>query len=155
VKPGNDQKKIQLVNPRHSRHPALSAEVAAEGVGKLKEIKVEGKRLPNDQFSPSSLIIHPRITARSRECNTVGSLFKTLSAKAQMELKLVGLTDSDEFDSFIIKRIKDKFVLSYIFTQPLTNLRLLYHIKKTLGYGRVKKYKCPQIARFFISDLKV
>jgi hypothetical protein len=72
-----------------------------------------------------------------------------------MESKLVGLTDSDEFDSFIIKKIKDKYVLEYSLTQPISNLRLLYHIKKTLGYGKVKRLESKKIARFYLRDLKV
>ena len=72
-----------------------------------------------------------------------------------MESKLVGLTDSDEFDSFRIKKLKDRYALEYSITQPINNLRLLYHVKKTLGYGKVKRLNVQKIARFSISDLKV
>lgn len=123
----------------------------------LKEIEGDGRRSPNDNFSSLPVVnspLPPFTATRSIEGEGNTALFKTLSAKAQMESKLVGLTDSDEFDSFIIKRIDDKILLRYSFIQPITNLRLLYHIKKTLGYGKVKKYKCSQIASFSISDLK-
>lgn len=74
---------------------------------------------------------------------------------SQQELKLVGLTDSDVSDSFSIEKIKGKLVLKYNIHQPLYNLRLLYHIKKTLGYGKVFKCEARQLARFTISDRKV
>jgi hypothetical protein len=71
------------------------------------------------------------------------------------ELKLVGLTDSDLFNSFRIEKIGGEYRLSYNLFQSLYNLRLLYHIKKTLGYGKVLRYEARQIARFTISDIKV
>jgi hypothetical protein len=66
----------------------------------------------------------------------------------------VGLTDSDSFDSFSIKKIEGRFVLKYSIHQPLYNLRLLYHIKKTLGYGKVLKFEARQLACFTISEIK-
>lgn len=40
-------------------------------------------------------------------------------------------------------------------SQSLYNLRLLYYIKKTLGYGRVLKHEAQGVACFTISDRKV
>lgn len=67
----------------------------------------------------------------------------------------MGLTDSDYFDSFSIEKIKGRFVLKYSIHQPFYNLRLLYHIKKTLGYGKVLKFESRRLACFTISDRKV
>ncbi len=67
----------------------------------------------------------------------------------------MGLTDSDYFGSFRIEKIKGRFVLKYSIHQPFYNLRLLYHIKKTLGYGKVLKLEARQLACFTISDSKV
>lgn len=67
----------------------------------------------------------------------------------------MGLTDSDDFDSFIIERIKGKYVLKYKIHQPISNIRLLYHIKKILGYGKVIKLEAYRLACFIISDRKV
>lgn len=78
-----------------------------------------------------------------------------LGLRAQQELRLVGLTDSDDFDSFSIEKIKGEFVLRYSIHQPFYNLRLLYHMKKILGYGKVLKYEARQLARFTISERKV
>lgn len=78
-----------------------------------------------------------------------------MDPKAKWELKLVGLTDSDGFNSFTIEKIKGMFVLKYNVYQPLYNLRLLYHIKTNFGYGKVLKFETRQLARFTISDRKV
>lgn len=75
--------------------------------------------------------------------------------KTQWELKLVGLTDSDEFDSFNVKKIKGEFVLKYSISQPFYNIRLLYYIKKTLGNGKVLKFETQQLSSFIINDRKV
>jgi LAGLIDADG endonuclease len=80
---------------------------------------------------------------------------KEIDPKAQWEPKLVGLTDSDDFNSFSVEKLKDSFVLRYSIFQPLYNLRLLYFIKKTLGYGKVLKLEDRKLARFIISDNKV
>lgn len=80
---------------------------------------------------------------------------KNINPRSQQELKLVGLTDSDYFDSFSIEKIKGRFVLKYSIHQPFYNLRLLYHIKKTLGYGKVLKFESRRLACFTISDRKV
>lgn len=84
-----------------------------------------------------------------------GNFKKKIDPRAQWELKLVGLTDSDDFNSFIVEKIKGRFVLKYSIYQPLYNLRLLYHIKNTFGYGKVLKLETRQLARFTISDRKV
>lgn len=80
---------------------------------------------------------------------------KTIDPRGQWELNLVGLTDSNKFDSFIVEKINNKFVLKYSFFQSISNLRLLYHIKNILGYGKVFKISAHQLAHFTISDLKV
>lgn len=67
----------------------------------------------------------------------------------------MGLTDSDDFDSFSIERIKGRFVLKYNIHQPISNIRLLYHIKKALGYGKVLKFEAHRLACFKISDRKI
>lgn len=80
---------------------------------------------------------------------------KILNPIAQWELKLVGLTDSDVFDSFSIDFLNGNFLLKYNIYQPIYNLRLLYHIKNNLGYGKVLKFKARQLACLTISDLNV
>jgi LAGLIDADG endonuclease len=67
----------------------------------------------------------------------------------------VGLTDSDFYDSFCIENIKGKFILKYKISQNIYNLRLLYHIKTTLGYGRVLKLESKKLAFFIITDRNI
>jgi LAGLIDADG endonuclease len=82
---------------------------------------------------------------------------KSLNSKAQniFAQKLVGITDSDFYDSFCIEKIKGNFILKYQISQNIYNLRLLYYIKTTLGYGRVLKLESKKLAFFIIKDRNI
>lgn len=67
----------------------------------------------------------------------------------------MGLTDSDEFYSFSTEKKKGNFSLKFSITQPFYNIKLLYFIKKTLGYGKVLKFETRKLASFTIRDRKV
>lgn len=95
-------------------------------------------------------MIHPRVNGSKFEAKHT---YK--DSIAQEELILVGLTDSDDLDSFTVEKIKGKFVFKYNIHQPLYNLRLLYYIKKKLGYGKVIVFESRQLACFTISDIEV
>jgi LAGLIDADG endonuclease len=86
-----------------------------------------------------------------------GSTRKSLNSKAQniFAQKLVGITDSDFYDSFCIEKIKGNFILKYQISQNIYNLRLLYHIKTNLGYGRVLKLESKKLAFFIIKDRNI
>lgn len=79
--------------------------------------------------------------------------------KDWFEQWLVGMTDGD--GTFCIVRQNGKWSLAYKITQSLSNLRVLYYIKKHLGYGRVLKSEAKQVvgqpgeAHFIIRDRKV
>ena len=64
---------------------------------------------------------------------------------------LVGFTDGD--GSFSIIRQNDKWSLAYKISASRYNIRVLYYIKKELGFGSVTKDKTK--AQFFIRDRKV
>jgi hypothetical protein len=82
---------------------------------------------------------------------------QSLNSKAQniFAQKLVGITDSDFYDSFCIENIKGNFRLKYKISQNIYNLRLLYYIKTTLGYGRVLKLESKKLAFFIITDRNI
>lgn len=67
---------------------------------------------------------------------------------------LVGMTDG-EGGSFSVVKSGGKYRLQYSISQPFYNLRVLYYIKKHIGYGRVLKHEAKQDAHFSISDRKV
>jgi hypothetical protein len=56
---------------------------------------------------------------------------------------------------FSVVKSGDTYRLQYSISQPFYNLRVLYYIKKQLGYGRVLKHEAKQVAHFSISDIKV
>jgi hypothetical protein len=66
---------------------------------------------------------------------------------------LVGMTDGD--GTFCIVRQNGKWSLAYKITQSSRDLRVLYYIKKQLGFGRVLKHEDKQVANFSIRDRKV
>ena len=70
---------------------------------------------------------------------------------------LVGFTDGD--GNFHISHqgtgISTKWTLGYKLTQSAYNLRILYHIKKNLGFGSVSKSSKQSWGNFRITDRKV
>lgn len=65
------------------------------------------------------------------------------------------LTDSDNFDSFIIEKIKEKILFKFKITLSINNFKLLYYIKSMLGYGKVLNLEDRKLAIFTISDREV
>lgn len=80
---------------------------------------------------------------------------QSLNPKTQWKQKLVGLTDSDDLYPFTIEKKKGNFSLKYSISQPFYNIKLLYFIKKILGYGKVLKIETRNLAVFTIRDIKV
>ena len=71
--------------------------------------------------------------------------------KIWFERWLVGITDGD--GTFCIVRQNDKWNLAYKIAFSRYNLRLLFYIKKQLGFGSVTKDN--KNAQFFIRDRKI
>jgi len=75
--------------------------------------------------------------------------------KGWFEQWLVGMTDGDWEGCFSVVKSGGTYRLQYSVSQPFYNLRVLYYIKKHIGYGRVLKHEAKQVARFSIRDSKV
>ncbi len=69
----------------------------------------------------------------------------------EFALRLVGITDG--LGCFSITQIKNKWHLIYKLVQPNYNLRLLYYIKKMIGFGSISKGNIE--SKFIISDRKI
>ena len=76
-----------------------------------------------------------------------------LNDKEKFKLWLVGFTDGD--GSFSIVKSGGTFRLQYGLSQSEYNLRLLYYVKKKLGYGSVSKSSKQNWGNFRITDRKV
>jgi hypothetical protein len=66
---------------------------------------------------------------------------------------LVGFTDGD--GSFSVVKSGGTYRLQYGLSQSAYNLRILYHVKKNLGYGSVSKSSKQSWGNFRITDRKV
>ena len=76
-----------------------------------------------------------------------------LNDEEKFKLWLVGFTDGD--GSFSIVKSGGTFRLQYGLSQSEYNLRLLYYVKKNLGYGSVSKSSKQNWGNFRITDRKV
>jgi hypothetical protein len=66
---------------------------------------------------------------------------------------LVGFTDGD--GCFSVVKSGDTYRLQYSLSQSAYNLRILYYIKSSLGYGSVSKSEKQNWGNFRITDRKV
>jgi hypothetical protein len=66
---------------------------------------------------------------------------------------LVGFTDGD--GCFSVVKSGDTYRLQYSLSQSAYNLRILYYIKSSLGYGGVSKSEKQNWGNFRITDRKV
>jgi len=76
-----------------------------------------------------------------------------LSDEEKFKLWLVGFTDGD--GCFSIVKSGGTFRLQYSLSQSQYNFRLLYYVKKNLGYGSVSKSSKQSWGNFRITDRKV
>uniref|UniRef100_UPI00200095AD hypothetical protein n=1 Tax=Exserohilum turcicum TaxID=93612 RepID=UPI00200095AD len=76
-----------------------------------------------------------------------------LNEEEKFKLWLVGFTDGD--GCFSIVKSGGTFRLQYSLSQSQYNLRLLYYVKKKLGYGSVSKSSKQNWGNFRITDRKV
>ena len=76
-----------------------------------------------------------------------------LNDDEKFKLWFVGLTDGD--GCFSVVKSGGTYRLQFSISQSFYNIRILYYIKRKLGYGNVSKYQAKQIADFRISDRKV
>lgn len=88
-----------------------------------------------------------------RENEKYKNKFNNLSDGEKFKLWLVGFTDGD--GCFSIVKSGGTFRLQYSLSQSEYNLRLLYYVKKNLGYGSVSKSSKQSWGNFRITDRKV
>lgn len=79
--------------------------------------------------------------------------WNNLNENEKFKMWLVGFTDGD--GCFSIVKSGGTFRLQYSLSQSEYNLRLLYYIKKNLGYGSVSKSSKQTWGNFRITDRKV
>lgn len=90
-----------------------------------------------------NLIIHQRLNVENMKLknnyNRVPNiLFENLD---KAYFWLVGFTDGDGCFNIYINEKNKKVSLTFKLDQSIYNIRILYKIKKLLGYGKIKKYK--------------
>jgi len=88
-----------------------------------------------------------------RENEKYKNKWNNLSEEEKFKLWLVGFTDGD--GCFSIVKSGGTFRLQFSLSQSEYNLRLLYYIKKKLGYGSVSKSSKQSWGNFRITDRKV
>ena len=88
-----------------------------------------------------------------RENDKYGNKWNNLSEEEKFKTWLVGFTDGD--GCFSIVKSGGTFRLQFSLSQSEYNLRLLYYIKKNLGYGSVSKSSKQNWGNFRITDRKV
>lgn len=88
-----------------------------------------------------------------RENEKYKNLWNNLNEDEKFKMWLVGFTDGD--GSFSIVKSGGTYRLHYILSQSEYNLRLLYYIKKNLGYGSVSKSTKQTWGNFRITDRKI
>ena len=88
-----------------------------------------------------------------RENEKYKNKWNNLSEEEKFKLWLVGFTDGD--GCFSIVKSGETYRLQFSLSQSEYNLRLLYYVKKNLGYGSVSKSSKPSWGNFRITDRKV
>lgn len=88
-----------------------------------------------------------------RENEKYKNLGNNFNEEEKFKKWLVGFTDGD--GSFSIVKSGGTFRLQYSLSQSEYNLRLLYYVKKNLGYGSVSKSDKQTWGNFRITDRKV
>lgn len=88
-----------------------------------------------------------------RENEKYKNLWNNLNEEEKFKMWLVGFTDGD--GCFSLVKSGGTFRLQYSLSQSEYNLRLLYYVKKNLGYGSVSKSLKQTWGNFRITDRKV
>lgn len=88
-----------------------------------------------------------------RENEKYKNLCNNFNEEEKFQMWLVGFTDGD--GCFSIVKSGGTFRLQYSLSQSEYNLRLLYYVKKNLGYGSVSKSVKQSWGNFRITDRKV
>nr|QJQ35323.1 LAGLIDADG endonuclease [Fusarium brevicatenulatum]QJQ35355.1 LAGLIDADG endonuclease [Fusarium pseudoanthophilum]QJQ35387.1 LAGLIDADG endonuclease [Fusarium pseudonygamai] len=88
-----------------------------------------------------------------RENDKYKNKWNNLSEEEKFKLWLVGFTDGD--GCFSIVKSGGTYRLQFSLSQSEYNLRLLYYVKKNLGYGSVSKSSKQSWGNFRITDRKV
>jgi hypothetical protein len=79
--------------------------------------------------------------------------WKNLNDNEKFKIWLVGFTDGD--GCFSVVKSGGTYRLQFSLSQSAYNLRILYHIKKNLGFGSVSKSSKQSWGNFRITDRKV
>lgn len=88
-----------------------------------------------------------------RENEKYKNIWNNFNEEEKFKMWLVGFTDGD--GCFSIVKSGGTFRLQYSLSQSEYNLRLLYYVKKNLGYGSVSKSSKQSWGNFRITDRKV
>jgi hypothetical protein len=88
-----------------------------------------------------------------RENEKYKNLCNNFNEEEKFKMWLVGFTDGD--GCFSIVKSGGTYRLQYSLSQSEYNLRLLYYVKKNLGYGSVSKSAKQNWGKFRITDRKV
>lgn len=88
-----------------------------------------------------------------REREKYKNKWNNLNENEKFKIWLVGFTDGD--GCFSVVKSGGTYRLQYSISQSAYNLRILYYIKKSLGYGSVSKSLKQSWGNFRITDRKV
>ena len=88
-----------------------------------------------------------------RETQKYKNKWHDINENEKFKIWLVGFTDGD--GCFSVVKSGETYRLQYSLSQSAYNLRILYYIKKSLGYGNVSKISKQNCANFRITDRKI
>ena len=87
-----------------------------------------------------------------RESQTYKNKWNNINDEEKFKMWLVGFTDGD--GCFSVVKSGGSYRLQYSLSQSAYNLRILYYVKKNLGYGSVSKSLIQNWGNFRITDRK-